>query len=109
MKKLLFLLLFVTTSITAQEIPTVTSFHGVYDKRGNQTVVNFGWYVYGSYDNVISQYIIKRNGVVKKTLQAVNWVQVSIPVERDFKQDNFSLIRIVNGIQSIEYYTTVKK
>jgi hypothetical protein len=97
--KTLLLFLFFSCSVYAQD---VLGLNGVFYKQGNQTVVNLGWYVPNN--QTVYSYIIKRNGAIVKTLQAVGFVQVSIAVEREYKFSEFSVI--CNGV---EYFTSVKK
>ena len=98
MKTLLLFLLF-SCSVYAQD---VLGLNGVYYKQGNQTVVNLGWYVPNN--QTVFSYIIKRNGAVVRTLQAVGFVQVSIAVEREYKFSEFSVV-----CNNKEYFTSVKK
>ena len=98
MKTTLLLLLF-TCSVYAQD---VISLNGVFYKQGNTTVVNLGWYVPNN--QTVYSYVIKRNGVVVRTLQAIGFVQVSIPVERTYRFDSFSVV-----CNNREYFTTVRK
>ena len=98
MKTLILFLLF-SCSVYAQD---VLGLNGVYYKQGNTTVVNLGWYVPNN--QTVYNYIIKRNGVIVRTLQAVGFVQVSIAVERNYIVDTFSVV-----CNNKEYFTTVKK
>ena len=98
MKTLILFLLF-SCSVYAQD---VLGINGVYYKQGNQTVVNLGWYVPNN--QTVFSYIIKRNGAIVRTLQAVGFVQVSIAVEREYKFSEFSVV-----CNNKEYFTTVKK
>jgi hypothetical protein len=101
MKTTLLFLLF-SLGLYAQQTPEILGFNGVYYKQGNTTVVNLGWYVPNN--QTVYNYIIKRNGAIVKTLQAIGFVQVSITVEREYKMDTFSVV-----CNNKEYFTTVKK
>jgi len=98
MKTIILFLLF-SCSVYAQD---VLGLNGVYYKQGNQTVVNLGWYVPNN--QTVFSYVVKRNGAIVRTLQAVGFVQVSILVEHEFKFDNFSVI-----CNNVEYFITVIK
>ena len=100
MKKILFVLIMLATfTLSAQD---VLGLNGVFYKQGNQTVVNLGWYVPNN--QTVFSYLIKRNGAIVKTLQAVGFVQVSIAVEREYKFSEFSVV-----CNNKEYFTSVKK
>lgn len=102
MKKLLLLLVLTCTFYCTTYAQDVIGLNGVFYKQGNTTVVNLGWTVPNN--QTVFSYIVKRNGLVVRTLQAIGFVQVSIPVEREYRFDIFSVV-----CNNREYFTTVRR
>lgn len=100
MKTLLIALLLCTVTI---EPPT--NFNGVFSGNQSQKFVNLGW----NSPYVGATYTIKRNGFIVATGTNRQVNIVSIPVESNFKQATFSISQTVDGVQSSEVFTTVRK
>lgn len=96
--KYLLILLF-SCSVYAQD---VIGLNGVFWKQGNTTVVNLGWTVPNN--QTVFSYVVKRNGAIVRTFQAIGFVQVSITVERSYSFDSFSVV-----CNNREYFTTVRR
>jgi len=81
------------------------NFNGVFWGNQSQKLVNLGF----NTTHIGANYTIKRNGAIVRTgvTQQVN--VVSIPVESNFKQANFSISQSVEGLSSAEVYTVVRK